>query len=61
MPKMTISSLLWEHNKGMEVGGNWVNLLIEGTFMKNIVSDGVEWSSKKLWKMTADVETDVKQ
>ena len=29
--------------------------------MKNIVSDGVEWSSKKLLKMAADVEADVKQ
>ena len=29
---------------------------------KNLVSDSVEWSSKKLWKMTsADVKTDVKQ
>ena len=43
-------------------GGAWVNALIKGTFMKNLVSDSVEWSSKNLWKRTsADVKTDVKQ
>ena len=46
----------------MWVGGGWVSLLIKGTFIKNLVSDSVEWSCKKLWKMTsADVKTDVKQ
>ena len=46
----------------MRVGGNWVNPLIKGTFNKNLVSNGVEWSSKKLWKKTSsDVKTDVKQ
>ena len=29
---------------------------------KNLVSDSVQWNSKKLWKMTsADAKTEVKQ
>ena len=45
----------------MGVWVNWVKLLIKETFMKNLASDGVEWSSKRLWKKTfADVKTDVK-
>ena len=33
-------------------GGGWVNPF------RNLVSDSVEWNSKKLWKL---VKTDVKQ
>ena len=51
----------------MVVGGvGWVNPLIKQNqkenLWKSLFTDSVEWSSKKLWKMTsADVKTDVKQ
>ena len=49
----------------MVVGGvGWVNPLIKQNqkenLWKSLFTDSVEWSSKKLWKMTsADVKTDV--
>ena len=50
---------------GVREGVGWVEIrvspLIKGTFMKNLVSYSVEWSSKNFWNMTpADVKTDVK-
>ena len=52
----------WGVVVGWGGGGEWVNLLIKEHSWKNLVSDSVEWGSKKLWKMTsADVNTDVKE
>ena len=53
------------HERGGGSGrgaGGWVNLLKKENLHQKSFSNNVEWSSKKLQKMTStDITTDVKQ